>query len=243
MQKTTLSVLIVSALTYTGFAQAESFRQHGSHVHGQVEINVAQDGSDLLVEILAPGADVVGFEHTPTNHEQQHAIHEAVETLNVAANVFAVNAEAECTLTVAEVTHTLGGDDHHDEHADHDDHEGHDHHDEHADHDDHEDHDHSDEHADHDDHEGHDHSDEHADHDDHEGHDHSDEHDDHDHSGGHGEFNVQYQYSCAHPEKLNAIETGWFEQFASSESVTLNLLTDSVQTSSKLTAGAASYRF
>lgn len=224
MQHTKLSALILSALTFSGVAQADSFRQHAAHVHGQVEFNIAQDGSDVLVEILAPGSDVVGFEHAPTNHDQQHAIHEAVDALKNGSTLLVLDSNAKCELISADVTHTLGGEDAHDDH--HDDHADHDHHD-HHDHDDHDDHDEHDDHSDHD----------HHDHNEH------DDHSDHDHENGHGEFNVQYQFSCDKPENLNQIETTWFTQFGSSQAITLNLLTDQIQTSTKLTVDSPRFSF
>lgn len=51
------SSLMISTATLAN----EEFRQHEAHVHGHVEFNIAQDGQDLLIEITAPGADVVGL--------------------------------------------------------------------------------------------------------------------------------------------------------------------------------------
>ncbi|QSA19144.1 DUF2796 domain-containing protein, partial [Vibrio furnissii] len=62
--KPMLALSISAAVCGSAFAH-EEFRQHDAHVHGQVELNIAQDAHDLLIEITAPGADVVGFEHAP----------------------------------------------------------------------------------------------------------------------------------------------------------------------------------
>ncbi|WP_064606044.1 zinc uptake protein ZrgA [Photobacterium sp. J15] len=164
--------LLIGAATLSATAIAEAdFRQHDAHVHGVVEFNIAQDGQDLLMEITAPGADVVGFEHAPTNKQQHQALDNAIKQLNNANALFAFTKAAGCKLTDTNVTETLTA--HHDDHDEHD-HEAHDHdhHDEH-DHEAH-DHDHHDEH----DHEAHDHD--HHDEHDHEAHDH-DHHDEHDH--------------------------------------------------------------
>ncbi|EJL3959738.1 TPA: DUF2796 domain-containing protein [Vibrio parahaemolyticus] len=142
---------IIIGLSLSTVATAEEYRQHSAHVHGHVEFNIAQDGSDLLLEITAPGADVVGFEHTPENAEQEKTLQHAVATLEDSNALFAINPQAQCEIEEVHVEHTLGGQ--HEEHEHHD-HEGHDH-DEHAHHD-HDKHDH-------DGHEGHDHS-EHSDH-------------------------------------------------------------------------------
>ncbi|HCG8278695.1 TPA: DUF2796 domain-containing protein [Vibrio parahaemolyticus] len=192
---------IVIGLSLSTVATAEEYRQHSAHVHGHVEFNIAQDGSDLLLEITAPGADVVGFEHAPENAEQEKTLQHAVATLEDSNALFAINPQAQCEIEEVHVEHTLGGQ--HEEHEHHD-HEGHDH-DEHA-------------HHDHDKHE----------HDGHEGHDHS-EHSDH------GEFTVQYRFHCAQVGELSHIQTDWFNQFSSTESVNVNLFTDTTQSATSLT--------
>ncbi|MFL1020952.1 DUF2796 domain-containing protein [Vibrio parahaemolyticus] len=192
---------IVIGLSLSTVATAEEYRQHSAHVHGHVEFNIAQDGSDLLLEITAPGADVVGFEHAPENAEQEKTLQHAVATLEDSNALFAINPQAQCEIEEVHVEHTLGGQ--HEEHEHHD-HEGHDH-DEHANHD-------------HDKHE----------HDGHEGHDHS-EHSDH------GEFTVQYRFHCAQVGELSRIQTDWFNQFPSTESVNVNLFTDTTQSATSLT--------
>ncbi|MDF4689888.1 DUF2796 domain-containing protein [Vibrio parahaemolyticus] len=190
---------IVIGLSLSTVATAEEYRQHSAHVHGHVEFNIAQDGSDLLLEITAPGADVVGFEHAPENAEQEKTLQRAVATLEDSNALFAINPQAQCEIEEVHVEHSLGGQ--HEEHEHHD-HEGHDH-DEHA-------------HHDHDGHEGH------------EGHDHS-EHSDH------GEFTVQYRFHCAQVGELSHIQTDWFNPFPSTESVNVNLFTDTTQSATSLT--------
>ncbi|MDB6194691.1 zinc uptake protein ZrgA [Vibrio parahaemolyticus] len=192
---------IIIGLSLSTVATAEEYRQHSAHVHGHVEFNIAQDGSDLLLEITAPGADVVGFEHAPENAEQEKTLQHAVATLEDSNALFAINPQAQCEIEEVHVEHSLGGQ--HEEHEHHD-HEGHDH-DEHA-------------HHDHDKH----------DHDGHEGHDHS-EHSDH------GEFTVQYRFHCAQVGELSRIQTDWFNQFPSTESVNVNLFTDTTQSATSLT--------
>ncbi|WCP79565.1 DUF2796 domain-containing protein [Vibrio harveyi] len=207
------ALALVIGLSLTATANAEEYRQHEAHVHGHVEFNIAQDGKDLLIEITSPGADVVGFEHAPENAEQENALNNAIAALKDTNKLFAINQQAKCVIEDVHVAHTLGEESHegHDHH-DHDhDHEGHDH-DKH-DHDKHKDHDHDDHH----DHDGHEH---------HEGHDH--EH------GGHGEFTVEYRYHCDSVADLNSIDTTWFKQFPATESISVNLFTDTTQSATNL---------
>ncbi|EPF7975995.1 zinc uptake protein ZrgA [Vibrio harveyi] len=206
------ALALVIGLSLTATANAEEYRQHEAHVHGHVEFNIAQDGKDLLIEITSPGADVVGFEHAPENAEQENALNNAIAALKDTNKLFAINQQAKCVIEDVHVAHTLGEESH--EGHDHHDHEGHDH-DKH-DHDKHKDHDH-DEHDDHHDHDGHEH---------HEGHDH--EH------GGHGEFTVEYRYHCDSVADLNSIDTTWFKQFPATESISVNLFTDTTQSATNL---------
>ncbi|MEZ8502030.1 DUF2796 domain-containing protein [Vibrio splendidus] len=244
--KPTILAVVIGMTVSTNVLANEEFRSHEAHVHGKVEVNIAQDGQELLVEVTAPGADVVGFEHAPETAEQKKVFEQAIAQLNKPEELFGFN-NASCTLKFKSVTNTLEDD--HDDHAghdhaegEHDDHEGHDH-TEH-DHDDHKDHDHAE--HDHDDHKGHDHAE--HDHDDHEGHDHAehdhDDHEGHDHSeGGHGEFTVEYHYQCSDIEKLDTVNTQWFSKFSNTKSMTVNLLTDSAQIQEVLNADRISFRF
>ena len=237
--KPSILAVVIGMTVSTNVLANEEFRSHGAHVHGQVEVNIAQDGQELLVEVTAPGADVVGFEHAPESAEQKKVFEQAIAQLNKPDELFSFN-NASCTLKFKSVTNTLEGD--------HDEHEGHDHaehgHDDHAehDHDDHKDH----AEHDHDDHKDHDHDHaehDHDDHKDHEGHEHHD-HEGHDHSqGGHGEFTVEYHYECSDVAKLDTVSTQWFSKFSNTEKMTVNLLTDTAQVQEVLNAERISFRF
>ncbi|HHF3135312.1 TPA: DUF2796 domain-containing protein [Vibrio alginolyticus] len=174
-------------LTLSTAANANEYRQHGAHVHGHVEFNIAQDGKDLLVEITAPGADVVGFEHAPENAQQEQALKQAVATLEDSNALFAINSQADCNIEEAYVSHNLSETHEEHDHSEHD-------HDDHA----------------HDDHD--------------EAHDH----------GGHGEFSVQYRFNCEQVNQLSQIQTDWFNQFPTTESISVNIFTDTMQSAIKL---------
>lgn len=210
MHYPTFLALMVGA-TLSGNALADhQHRQHEAHVHGQVELNIAQDGHDLLIEVTAPGADVVGFEHTPQDEAQKQALEKAVETLHHPEKLFALNNKAQCETRDVLIKHNLGGEEHEDHHS-HQEGEEHDH-GEAAAH--HEEHDHS-EHA-------------HQDHN-HEGHEHDDAHQ-------HGTFTVQYQFHCEAINELKQIDTQWFQHFPSTEKIQANVLTKKQQSALQLNA-------
>ncbi len=134
----TLATLSSCALFSVAAQANDEFRQHGAHVHGEVEFNVAQDANELLIEIVAPGADVVGFERAPETNAEKQALQQAIATLEQPEQLFSFPANANCALEYKSVSHTLGGDEHdghdHDEHKhhDHDEHKHHDHDHDHA---------------------------------------------------------------------------------------------------------------
>ncbi|PSW10614.1 DUF2796 domain-containing protein [Photobacterium rosenbergii] len=237
------TLFVTLGLAASGSAAADDhFRQHDAHVHGVVEVNIAQDGQDLLMEIHAPGADVVGFEHAPQTDEQKAAIENAIAKLKSPDSTWMLTANAKCQLVESQVTETLssGSSDGHD-HGDHD-HDKHDHGDHGHDHD-HDKHDHGDHGHDHDkhDHDDHGHDHDKHDHDDH-GHDDHDHDHDHDH-GAHGEFSAQYTYKCDNIEQLTDVKTQWFTHFPTTERITVNAITEKGQKGGSLTSSSITFRF
>lgn len=213
-------ISLVALLATPAFA--EETRQLDAHEHGVGELTIAADGNAIAIELHAPGADIVGFEHPAESDEDRAAIEAAIATLANPFDLFEFPAGAECTVTetMASLESEAEHDDHdHDDHDDHSDHDDHDDHEEHADHDDHDEHDH-DEHADHDDHDKHD------DHDDHAGHDDHDDHDDHDEAGSnHTEFHAEYMLNCANPAEIATIAFPYFDLFENALELEIQLAT------------------
>ncbi len=99
----------------TSIHAEETFRQHEAHVHGSVEMNVAQDGQDLLIEITTPGMDVAGFEHMPQTEQERQKISQTAKTLEDGNRLFSINRQAQCQLDNAAAHHPaieMDGDDH-----------------------------------------------------------------------------------------------------------------------------------
>ena len=100
-------------------------REHGAHVHGVAELNVAVDADALLVELNTPAMNIVGFEHPPRTAEQRAAIDAARTQMADGAALFLPNPEAECVQTAHTVTLDLGEPEDHDHGHDHGDKEVH----------------------------------------------------------------------------------------------------------------------
>lgn len=214
MTRALLSTVAITALV--GFAAAEEKRELGAHQHGVGLFNIAIEGDQLAMELEAPGADIVGFEHAAESAEDKAAIEAAKARLAAPLTLFVMPAEAGCTLASADVDLLTEGGDHDDHgHGDHG-HEEHGH-EEHAEHEDEHDHE---EHAEH----KHDHG--------HTGHKHDehahDEHDHDDHAGeggeGHTEFRAEYALTCANPEKIANISFDYFEVFPNAEELEIQMI-------------------
>jgi Protein of unknown function (DUF2796) len=73
-------------------------RQLGAHVHGHGRLNIAIEGKKVSMELEAPGADIVGFEHEPETAEQKAAVAEAQAKLANASALFTLEPKARCEL-------------------------------------------------------------------------------------------------------------------------------------------------
>nr|WP_298718860.1 DUF2796 domain-containing protein [uncultured Oceanisphaera sp.] len=169
---------------------------------------MAQDQQQLVLELLAPAADIVGFEHAPADDAEQAQLTAALSRVQQADTLFSLPEAAACRLIDSQLVEEDAHAHELDEHtvADHHDHA----------------HEGADEHA----HHGSEHA---ADHEHHEHHEHHDEH-------GHNDVLVQYRYQCRQPQALNSLSTSLFEQFPSLTRVELQGIVPAGQIAGTLTA-------
>jgi hypothetical protein len=85
-------------------ASAEERRQLGAHVHGHGKLNIAIEDKTVSIELEAPGADIVGFEHEPATTEQTGALEKAKAKLDSGLYLFTPSAAAKCEQKSAKVT-------------------------------------------------------------------------------------------------------------------------------------------
>jgi hypothetical protein len=113
---------------------AEETRQLDAHEHGVGQLDIAFDGTQIAMELHAPGADIVGFEYGAESAEDRAAVDAAVAMLARPLDLFVLTDAAGCSVVQAsaglesEENHDAHADDHGDAHADEED--GHDDHDE-----------------------------------------------------------------------------------------------------------------
>lgn len=181
-------------------AMAEGTRSLDAHEHGSGVLNIAFEGNTIAMEVEAPGADIVGFEHAASSDEHRALIEAAVSDLARPLDLFVLNGAAGCSVVSASVElHGDEGDDHADHDDDHAKEDGHDDHDGHA----------------HEAEEGHDdeHHDGHADHDDEKGAEHS-------------EFHAEYELKCSDPSAVDKIEFAYFDRFPNALELQVQIVSD-----------------
>jgi hypothetical protein len=72
------------------------FEHHHIHEHGKVTLNVALDGSTLSIELDAPAANVVGFEHPPRTADEHAAVARVSAYLRAGRDLIGVPPAAGC---------------------------------------------------------------------------------------------------------------------------------------------------
>ncbi|MBS0250301.1 MAG: DUF2796 domain-containing protein [Proteobacteria bacterium] len=84
-------------------AEQAEHRQLGPHVHGQGTLDIAIEGKKIEMELVAPGMDIVGFEHVATTDDQKAKVEKAKAQLADVLNVFKLPSAAKCKTETANV--------------------------------------------------------------------------------------------------------------------------------------------
>ncbi|MBF0470249.1 MAG: DUF2796 domain-containing protein [Gammaproteobacteria bacterium] len=138
MRKKTVALKAASVMVLAFYAATAAHaddhedhsRYHDAHEHGVAQLNIAQEGNTLHLELETPAMNVVGFEHMPSNEQQIAAVNSAVMQLKLGDQLFLFPAAARCLLLQAEVSSGLlehaveHKDEHEDKHGHEDEHEG-----------------------------------------------------------------------------------------------------------------------
>ena len=115
--------LIALAVAATTPVFAEETRQLDAHEHGVGQLDIAFDGKQILMELHAPGADIVSFEYAAESAEDRAKVDAAIVMLARPLDLFVLTEAAGCTIVQAsaELESEEGQADHEDEHNDHED--------------------------------------------------------------------------------------------------------------------------
>ncbi len=95
---TRIGLAILLATIATGsWAQAP-------HQHGHGTATITFEGNRLAIELVMPGADIVGFERPPQTPAEEVALAGATAALRNPIGIVALPTAARCTVAEAEVT-------------------------------------------------------------------------------------------------------------------------------------------
>ena len=75
----------------------------GAHVHGAALLDVAVDGDSLTLNLEAPLASLLGFEHLPRTERQHAAVRAMAATLNKPALLFVATPAAQCAVVAVKL--------------------------------------------------------------------------------------------------------------------------------------------
>lgn len=89
---------------------------HGAHEHGHGHLNLVVDGNQLMIELQAPAADLVGFEHAAKSEEEKAQYAKAVARLQQPDALFRLDPAAGCKLTQQELQAAKEDHDHEHDH-------------------------------------------------------------------------------------------------------------------------------
>lgn len=182
-----------------------------AHVHGEAQLQIAQEGSSLEIMFESPAANIVGFEHIAKSDNEKQAVKQAQGKLSSVNDLFAIEG-GDCSVTSTEVDIAgliqSKGSHQHDKHKHHD---------------------HAENKAEHKDHKGHDHGTHHEPHHENE---HKKQHSEH------ADIEAHYVFTCAKAEELKAVTVTLFEQFRSVEKINAQWVSENAQGSDTLKSDA-----
>jgi len=113
MPQSVFFIAIILIMASTAGAQ-EAVRMRGTHQHGHGTVNLAIEGNTVLIELHAPGADIVGFEHPARTEDDRKAVEQARTMLHDPLALFAMPSAAGCR--VEKTTVAMAGDAGHGQH-------------------------------------------------------------------------------------------------------------------------------
>ncbi|MCX4186972.1 ZrgA family zinc uptake protein [Methylophaga sp. OBS4] len=105
------TALLFFLITATALAAEQGHKAHRQpHVHGQAQLHIVQQQSQLLIELNTPAMNIFGFEHVPNSKQQQKQVDTVLSSLHDEETAFAITGGG-CmleTITVEDpFSHTL----------------------------------------------------------------------------------------------------------------------------------------
>ncbi len=99
-----MALFLLAPLAAVEIAQAQT---QDAHVHGISAVLVGVEEAGVIIELRAPGDDIVGFEHEPANAAQKRQVEAALAVLKTPRDLFRLTAAAVCEAGEVEVLGSL----------------------------------------------------------------------------------------------------------------------------------------
>jgi len=117
---------VVGTFTLVGSVQAEyhhnhehhheEYTEHKAHEHGTANMQLVMMENQVLIEVVSPLFNMLGFEHLANNKQQQKIIAKQLKLIEQ-AELIALDSKAECSLESKIVQHPFAKS--HDSHGHH----------------------------------------------------------------------------------------------------------------------------
>ncbi|NKB22382.1 MAG: DUF2796 domain-containing protein [Alphaproteobacteria bacterium] len=91
-----VAILFGSTLVWSFNSLTTAVAEEGAHQHGVSHLNIAIEGNHLEMELIVPGSDAVGFEHSPSTTEDRKAVQAAAKNFKDGMQLFVFSAAANC---------------------------------------------------------------------------------------------------------------------------------------------------
>lgn len=93
--------LLLAAAAFGAHANHDEHESHshGAHEHGHGQLNLVLDGNQLMLELQAPAADLVGFEHLAKSDKEKAQYAKALALLQQPDTLFRFDPAAGCKLS------------------------------------------------------------------------------------------------------------------------------------------------
>lgn len=98
--------LALAGILAAGASHADETRSAAAHQHGTIVIEIAVEADEIQMALFAPGADIVGFEHTPSSDADKQAVEDARQILSDPISLFGLPDAAGCAVEHASVSIT-----------------------------------------------------------------------------------------------------------------------------------------
>lgn len=92
--------------------QGDTLSQHQAHEHGVGQLNVVVERTTVEIELTAPAADIVGFEHRPSTSQERLAVEKGVAAFKAVDRLFSFPPNVPCKLQDVDVRSPLTAADH-----------------------------------------------------------------------------------------------------------------------------------